>query len=170
MILPFEDEAIRNPDRRRRPWCSAQTAPSNHNPSRARILVRQPAFLMPPILFSLARPFTMSCLRGVEGSRRIANLCPLNRGNSRSPNAVGAFILAVSAWEASMNELLAFWHSFGQQDHRRPSAGPEVPGHDGACRRRSLRRRAPRAHEDAQRAGSLPSRRASRSPTTTRGQ
>lgn len=38
--------------------------------------------------------------------------------NHYSPNAVGAFILAVSAWEATMNELLAFWHSFGQEDHR----------------------------------------------------
>jgi hypothetical protein len=48
-----------------------------------------------------------------------------NAHNHYSPNAVGAFMLAVSAWEATMNELLAFWHSFGREDHReRAALGP----------------------------------------------
>ena len=48
-----------------------------------------------------------------------------NAHNHYSPNAVGAFILAVSAWEATMNELLAFWNSFGREDHRaRAELGP----------------------------------------------
>lgn len=48
-----------------------------------------------------------------------------NAHNHYAPNAVGAFMLALSAWEATMNELLAFWYSFGRQDHReRAALGP----------------------------------------------
>jgi hypothetical protein len=50
-----------------------------------------------------------------------------NAHNHYSPNAVGAFILAVSAWEASMNEILAFWNSFGREDHRDRAALAPFP-------------------------------------------